>query len=377
MRILIAPNAFKNSLAAEEVANAIEQGLLTSGLECDCIKFPIGDGGDGTGKLLTAHLKGIEVGLIAHDPIGREIGTSIGWVEKTRTAIVEMANASGLRLMQPDELDPLHATSVGTGEMITRALELKAKNIFIAAGGTATIDGGSGILHALGVRFRDANGSVLKDLPTDLMRIERLDLSCIDKRIYKPSITILCDVNNPLLGPKGAANVFGPQKGATPEHISILERGLEKLSVAIIKISGKDIGNLARGGAAGGVAATMNGLLNANLVNGIDQFMTTTHFDKMLTGVDVLVTGEGAIDEQTIQGKGPFGVAKRAKERGIFVIALAGKVPLENTAVFKAYFDMLISINDEESDLAKAMKSTRENLIKTAMNIGDLLATHL
>jgi glycerate kinase len=379
MRILIAPNAFKNSLPAEDVANAIEQGLLMSNLKCDCTKFPIGDGGDGTGKLLTNYLNGASIGITVHDPVGRSIEASMGWVAQTQTAIIEMASASGLKLMRPDELDPYHATSFGTGEMIRHALNLKSKNIFIAVGGTATVDGGCGILKALGVRFLDATGSEIKDLPRDLVRLESLDLSGIDRRIYETKITVLCDVNNPLLGPLGAAQVFGPQKGATPEQILVLERGLRKLSAAIAKATGKVIDNLARGGAAGGVGASLNGLLDASLVSGIDQFLDTTHFNEELANVDVLITGEGALDEQTLQGKAPFGVAKRAKDKRakdkrIFVVALAGSVPLENNSLFNAYFDLMISINENADDLATAMKSTREDLVRTARKTGSLLA---
>jgi glycerate kinase len=374
MRILIAPNAFKNSLPAEDVAEAIEEGLLMSNLKCDCIKFPIGDGGDGTGKLLTNHLNGASIGLVVHDPVGRTIEASMGWVEKSHTAIIEMANASGLKLMRPDELDPLRAISFGTGEMIRHALNLKSKNIFLAVGGTATVDGGCGILKALGVRFLDVTGSEIIDLPRDLVRLESLDLSGIDQRIHQTKITVLCDVNNPLLGPLGAANVFGPQKGATPEQIVLLERGLKKLSTAITKATGKAIDDLDRGGAAGGVGAALNGLLNANLVSGIDQFLDATHFNEKLKNVDVLITGEGALDNQTLQGKAPFGVAKRAKDKHIFVVALAGSVPADNNSSFKAYFDLIISINEGSNNLVAAMRDTRENLIRTARETGNLLA---
>jgi glycerate kinase len=373
IRILIAPNAFKNSLPAEEAAEAIRKGLMQSKLKCECKLFPIGDGGDGTGRLLTAHLNGTTVKTIVHDPLGRKIEAAFGLVEETQTAIIEMAEASGLKLIKTSELDPLHSTSFGTGEMINHALDYNVKNIFLAVGGTATIDGGCGVLKALGMRLLDNEGRELKNLPEKLKDLATLDFSEGDKAITGCAINILCDVNNPLLGDDGAASVFGPQKGADAKGIILLEAGLQRLANVVRSQCGTDISKTQRGGAAGGVAAVLNGVLNANLVSGIDHFLELTGFEKKLNDTDILITGEGSIDEQTLQGKGPFGVAKRAKEKGIFVIGLGGKVPENPSAEFMKYFDVLMPIQKKGDELAVAIKATRENLIRTSQHVGDLL----
>jgi glycerate kinase len=374
MRILIAPNAFKHALPADEVAEAISEGLSQSALSHESILFPIGDGGDGTGKLLTAHLNGEWLHAVVHDPIARKIQAGFGWVKESSTAVIEMAEASGLRLMKKNELDPMRSNSYGTGEMINAALNLKATKIFLCVGGTATIDGACGILRALGVHFLDERNETLEDLPKELSRLNSLDLSRLDKRIYNCSIEILCDVDNPMLGNNGAAKTFGPQKGADEKNIAVLESSLSKLNDVIRLATGKEIGYATRGGAAGGVAAVLKGVLGAQLVSGIDRFLTIALFEQALDNVDLVVTGEGSIDEQTLQGKGPKGVAELAKKKGIRVIGMAGQVPTKNLDLFKPYFDLIMPITDQSAELTEALKDTRENLIKAARKIGNMIA---
>jgi glycerate kinase len=374
MRILIAPNAFKHALPADEVAGAIRDGLLQSALSHESILFPIGDGGDGTGKLLTTHLNGEWLHAVVHDPIGRKIQASFGWVRKSSIAVIEMAEASGLRLMKKNELDPMRSNSYGTGELISAALNLKATKIFLCVGGTATIDGACGILRALGVRFLDERNETLEDLPKELSRLNSLDLSRLDNQIHNCSIQILCDVDNPMLGDNGAAKTFGPQKGADEKSIAVLESSLSKLNDVIRLTTGKEIGYVTRGGAAGGVAATLKGILGAQLVSGIDHFLTITQFEQVLENVDLVVTGEGSIDEQTLQGKGPMGVAMLAKKKRIRVVGMAGQIPTNNLELFKSYFDLIVPITDPSAELIEAIKNTRENLIKAARKIGNMIA---
>src|SRR6187549_589513 len=366
MHILIAPNAFKNSLDAAKVAEAINNGLHKSKLSCTTKCFPVADGGDGTTDLLIDHLEGQLIHMIVQDPLKRKITSSFGWVEKDKTAIIELAVASGLRLLKADEYDPLITTTQGTGELIIEALNKDATRIILCIGGSATVDGGAGILKALGIKFFDSEGNELDDLPASLSSLEEIDITGLDKRIVNTEIIILCDVENPLLGSNGAAAVFGPQKGASVKDVELLESGLTKFRDVVLNKTGKDMAIIKHGGAAGGVAASLNTLLNARLVNGIDHFLEATGFEKELKKADVVITGEGSIDEQTLQGKGPFGVAKKAKEFSIPVIAFAGRVTIATDQSSQQYFDRIISINENEGDLEVAMKNTYMNLENAA-----------
>ena len=370
---LIAPNAFKNSLSAGDAALAIRSGLLKSSLECTCECFPIGDGGDGTVDLIIDRLGGSKPEAEARDPLGRKITTYFGLIEGEGVALIEMANASGLRLLTPGELNPLRALSHGTGDLIRAALDKKARRIIIGMGGSATVDGATGILEALGARFLDNKGAPLQNLPETLINLASIDTSGLDPRLSNTELIVLCDVDNRLLGPSGSAAVFGPQKGANPQAVQQLDAALRRLSEIVLKQTGRDMTTVPYGGTAGGAAAGLFGLLNATLVNGIDYFLDITDFDKALSSATCVITGEGSIDEQTLQGKGPFGVASRAKSKGLPVIGLAGRVPLEPSAGLKKYFDTLLAIGNEPTDLATALKNTAANLTRTAEALGHLL----
>jgi glycerate kinase len=371
--ILVAPNAFKNSLGAEEAAACIQRGILRSLPACQCTLFPIGDGGDGTGHLITSHQKGQKVSAIAHDPLGRQIETSYGLIDQGKTAVIEMADASGIRLLSPDRLDPLHANSLGTGDLIRQALDQGVKRILITLGGSATVDGGTGILCALGVKFKDALGNELNNLPADLDKLRTIDLTEIDQRLASCELIVLCDVENPLLGETGSASVFGPQKGAVPQQVHHLEKCLTRLSGAIQSKTGKEVSQIKYGGSAGGVAAGLHGILNATLVNGLDYFLIQTGFDDALKGSDLVITGEGRIDSQTLQGKGPFGIAQRAKKAAVPVIGLAGSIPLKDMASLHTYFDALLPINYELTDLNTAFSNTADNLSHIAEAVGHII----
>jgi glycerate kinase len=375
MQILIAPNAFKHSLSAEEAALAIKKGFLQSKLDCQAELFPVGDGGDGTGELLIKRLNGKIVTTEVKDPLGKKINASFGLIDEGKTAVIEMANASGLRLLKKEDLDPLHASSSGTGEQIKAALDRGVKKIIIGMGGSATIDGGTGILRALGLCFLNVKGEELKDLPGSLNELATIDLSSMDKRIKDTEIIVLCDVNNLLLGEKGAAAVFGPQKGASTGDVQILNKALTRFSDITFQQTEKEIASVKHGGTAGGAAAGLYAFLNAKLVNGIEYFLQLTGFDKSLEKADLVVTGEGSIDEQTLHGKAPFGVARAAKQKGKRVMAFAGKISSTTDPNLKKYFDELISINSEPIELEKALAAAERNLIRSAMEAGNLLAT--
>lgn len=408
MHLLIAPNAFKNSLTAGEAAKAIQQGFDRSRLKgsatppatatsratathrvtaasratatlpvtSEC--FPVGDGGDGTGDLLIQRIGGHIVEAEARNPFGRKIRSRWGLVDSGRTAVIEMANASGLRLLDGAAPDPLRATSHGTGDLILAALDQdhdrKITRIILGMGGSATVDGGAGILQALGIRFINDHGEPLTDFPGSLVNLSWIDTSGLDPRLAGIELTVLCDVNNPLIGLQGAAAVFGPQKGASPETVRILQSALGRLAQIIYGQTGKDLAAIPHGGTAGGAAAGLYGLLSARLAAGIDYFLDITGFNEALGRSDLVITGEGSIDEQTLQGKAPFGVASRAKTKGIPVIGLAGSIPPEAVPALQEYFDVLLAIGHGPSTLEKAMQHTAADLERTAAQIGNLLA---
>lgn len=374
MHILIAPNAFKNSLDALAVAEAIGNGLQQSKLNCSIEYFPIGDGGDGTAELIVQKHNGTIINAEVHDALGRKINASFGLIQKDNTAVIELADASGIRLLQPHELNPLHATTYGTGELIKNALDKRVSRIIICIGGSATVDGGTGILQSLGIHFLNNKNEILKVLPESLINLAAINLSGLDKRILNCELIILCDVENTLLGENGAAKIFGPQKGATKGDVQKLEDALTKFRDIALHETGKDMAAIKHGGAAGGVAAALSVFCNAKLVNGIDYFLTINSFDDALQKADLIITGEGSIDTQTLAGKGPYGVALRAKEKNIPVIGIAGKVPLRTDIELQKYFDVLLSINNEPFEIATAIKNTKDNLVRTAKKIGDLLA---
>ena len=374
MNILIAPNAFKNSLSAREAALAIEKGLIQSKLNCTCECFPIADGGDGTAELIIEKFKGRRIVKKVKDPLGRPISSAFGLIEEGKTGVIEMADASGLKLLQKKELNPLHATTYGTGELIGFALDEGVSRIIIGLGGSATVDGGTGIVKALGGRFLNSDDKELIDLPESLIDLDKIDLSGVDQRIRDCEIIVLCDVDNKLLGEKGAAAVFGPQKGADNKGVLKLEASLVRLRDVALEETGRDMGQVKHGGAAGGSAAGLFAFLDAKLVNGADYFLKLTGFEESLKKADIVITGEGSIDEQSLEGKGPFAVAQMAKRYNLGVIGLAGKVPEKENKALRQYFDVLMAIGNEPTELAEAMQLTKENLIRTAKEVGNLIA---
>lgn len=374
MNILIAPNAFKNSLNADKAADAINIGLQQSKLVCTTKVFPVGDGGDGTAQLLIQHLNGKIINGIVHDPLGRKITASFGLIDNDKTAVIELADASGLKLLQVQEYDPLSTSTYGTGELIKAALDMNVKKIILCIGGSATVDGGTGILQALGMKFMDDQDNELINVSSSVTGLKDINATGLDKRLLKTECIILCDVENYLLGPEGAANVFGPQKGASKEKVQQLETFLSQLQDVILKNTGKDIATIKQGGAAGGVSAGLHVFLNAKLVKGIDYFLDMTNFDLALQKADLVITGEGSIDMQTLHGKGPYGVAKRAKEKSIRVIGMAGQIPSKANKELEKYFDVLLSINNHMADINSSMRDTYDNLVRTAKLLGDSLS---
>jgi glycerate kinase len=306
MHILIAPNAFKNSIDALGAAHAIKYGLIQSKLHCTTECFPIADGGDGTGTLIVDKLGGTRTTVAVQDPFGREISAYYGLIDNGRTAVIEMADASGLRLLHSNELDPLKASSYGAGQLMLHALNKGVNKIIIAMGGSATVDGGAGILSGTRLRFLNKQGESLAAIPSALQDLAKIDLSNLDKRLQNIETIVLCDVDNQLLGQEGAASVFGPQKGADDRSVEMLEEVLRRMAEAMLLQTGSNMAAVKYGGAAGGAAAGLHAAINAKLVNGIEYFLELTNFQQVLVRADLVITGEGSIDSQTLQGKGPF-----------------------------------------------------------------------
>lgn len=359
-RYLIAPNAFKHALSARRAAEAVARGIGRADPNAVLKLFPVGDGGDGTGELIVEHLSGRFVVTEAEDPLGRPIVAGYGLVDDERTAVLELASASGLHLLRDVERDPLTATTYGTGTLIRHALDSGVENVFVCVGGSATVDGGMGLLRALGFRFEDVRGSELF-LPSELPLLDRVDSTGTHKRIMEVGFTVLCDVRNPLLGANGAAAVFGPQKGASPHSVDRLEQGLRTFAEVIRGTTGFDVSDITHGGAAGGAAAGIHAFLGAVLASGIESFLDLTGFDESLQHADVVVTGEGSLDAQTLEGKAPMGVAVRAKRMGRRVVCVAGVIS-EDLKASHAPFDAVIDINGRKDSLEHMLRDTEVNL---------------
>lgn len=374
MHLIIAPNAFKGSLTAEEAAECIATGIGQSRLQCSLTLIPVADGGDGTARLIAKIMKSRTIPVKVHDPLGRLIESSYGWLEDQKTAIIEISDASGLKLLKREELNPLVANTKGAGELILAALEQGAKKIFIGVGGTATVDGASGLLSVLGVKFKNVQGEEIEKLPAGLTQLKSIDLSQLDKRIRYCEIIVLCDVKNTLLGKNGAASVFGPQKGAIENDVIQLEECLKQLSHVAETSLKVNMTSIIHGGAAGGVAAGLSAFLDAKLVSGIEFFLDVVNFDRALQEADMVITGEGSLDTQTLEGKGPYGVALRAKNKNIPVIGLTGQVALHTDKQMRNYFDVILPIGHAPLPINEAIANTRDDLIRTSCELGNLLA---
>jgi glycerate kinase len=370
MEIIIAPGAFKHSLKAHQAASAIAAGLGRARLGAHLHVCPIADGGNGT---LDAYLldRGKRVNVTTFDPLMRRIESALGLIDDT--AVIEMALASGLELVAQAELDALTATTYGTGILMNAALDAGVKRMIIGLGGSATTDGGAGCLQALGIRLLDADG---KDVPHgggNLHRVRTIDVSHLDSRWRDVEVVIASDVDNPALGEHGAAAVFGPQKGASPEDVILLESNLSHFFTLVYEQLGVDVRDVPGGGAAGAFAAGLMAFLNGKIRSGIDLILEHVGFDDLLTSANLVITGEGRMDDQTIGGKGPIGVARRARERGVKTVALVGGLDVDDALLHEAGVWAVLSIVDRPMSLDEALKRAPELIERAAMRLGYLL----
>ena len=374
MKIAVAPNAFKGSLTASEAAGCLARGLSRGLPGCEVVKIPVADGGDGTARAVVDATGGRWVPCRVGDPLGRPVEAGFGLTGDGRTAVVEMALASGLALLRPDERDPMRTTTAGTGELIRAALDSGAERILIGIGGSATNDGGIGMARALGARLLDADGRELEGTGRALARVSRIDLGGLDPRLKRVSVEVACDVTNPLFGPQGAARVYAPQKGATPEAVEALDAGLRHLASVILRDAGADVASLPGGGAAGGLGAGLVAFLGGRLVPGAERVLEACGLRGKLAGCDLAVTGEGRLDAQTAFGKAPAAVARVARSLGIPTIAICGSLAADAGALHEigivAYFAALEE-SVPESELAAKGPGMLE---RCAEEVGRLLA---
>jgi glycerate 2-kinase len=356
MKIVIAPDSFKGSLTAKEAADAIEKGINKVNKEITIEKVPMADGGEGTVQALVDATGGRIVSTVVFDPLMKKINSFYGILGDNKTAVIEMSAASGLPLILKEERNPLITTTYGTGELFLHALENGCRNFIVGIGGSATNDGGFGMLKALGVKFLDINGEDIGLGGGALAKLSFIDNTGLDKRITECTITVACDVDNPLCGPKGASSIFGPQKGANEEMITILDNNLNLYSEIIEKQLGISISHIPGAGAAGGLGGGLLAFLNARLKKGIDIVIETTRLEDYIHDADLVITGEGNIDFQTQYGKTPFGVAKIAQKYNIPVIALAGGIGKNATVLYEKGFNSIFSVVDKPMSLEEAIK---------------------
>jgi len=351
-RVVIAPDKFKGSLSAAEVAQAVRQGLLTYRPDLDILCLPVADGGDGT--LAAVEAAGFErVQQTATGPTGGPVVTAYG--RRGDTAVMEMADVSGMVRLPGGELAPLTATSRGLGDLIAAALSAGARHIVVGVGGSACTDGGAGMLQALGVSLRDSNGDELGAGGAALLDLAEVDLSGVHPAVADAEVVVASDVDNPLTGSLGAAAVYGPQKGATSADVLVLDEALTRLANHVARQTGRDVRDVPGAGAAGGAGFAAMALLGATLRPGIDLILELVDFAKHVDGADLVIVGEGSMDAQTLHGKAPMGVARMAREAGATVVAVCGRSTLDEAQLREAGIAAAYSLADLEPDLEQSM----------------------
>ncbi|MQL48262.1 glycerate kinase [Photorhabdus khanii] len=369
MKIVIAPDSFKESLGALQVAEAIEQGFREIYPQAEYIKLPMADGGEGTVESMVAATDGQVIHLPVTGPLNQPVDSFFGVLGDGKTAVIEMAAASGLHLVPMEKRNPLITTTYGTGELILAALDKGVSKIILGIGGSATNDGGAGMMQALGARLLDDCGEELRAGGGVLSQLAEIDLSGLDTRLSQTEIIVACDVANPLCGEFGASAVFGPQKGATPERVKELDAALRHYGEKIEFLTKMKIIDVPGTGAAGGMGASLLGWLKAKLQPGIDIVISTLELEKVVQGADLVITGEGRMDSQTIYGKTPIGVARIAKKYAIPTIALVGGMSQDYNVVHEHGLDAVFSIMPGVCSLSDALACGRENLRVTARNV--------
>ncbi|GHV00740.1 glycerate kinase [Bacteroidia bacterium] len=369
-KIIAASDSFKGSLGSMDVARAIERGVHRVFDSCRVHRIAIADGGEGTVQALVDSLHGEVIAVRVHDPLMRPVEALYGIVDHGRTAVIEMAAASGLPLLAEGERNPMTTTTRGTGEMMVDALRRGCRRLLIGIGGSATNDGGTGMLEALGLRMLDGKGNALPGTGASLAGIESIDSSGALEELAGVEIVVACDVANPFYGPSGAAHVFAPQKGATAPMVEQLDGGLRRFAGVVERTFGIDVQSIPGAGAAGGLGGALAAVLGARMMPGIDMVLEATGFADLLEGADLVITGEGRVDAQTAMGKAPSGVLRAARRAGVPVIAIGGEVE-RSAALDGEGFAGVFPILPGPSTLARAMEPefAAANIERTVMQL--------
>ncbi|KYQ85605.1 MULTISPECIES: glycerate kinase [unclassified Thermoactinomyces] len=373
MKIVIAPDSFKESMSAMEAACAIEKGFQKVMPDAEYVKVPMADGGEGTVRSMVDATGGEIRKETVTGPLGTEVEAFYGITGDRKMAVIEMAAASGIHLVPKEKRNPLVTTTKGTGELIRAALDQGVKRIVIGIGGSATNDGGAGMAQALGAKLLDKDGNPLGFGGGELSKLDSIDLSQLDPRLKEVHIEVACDVDHPLTGERGASAVFGPQKGATPEMVAILDANLARYAQVVKETLGIDVDPIPGAGAAGGLGAGLVAFLGASLKRGVDVVAEAVQLDKHMAQASLVITGEGKIDGQTIHGKTPVGVAKRAKKYGIPVIGIAGMLGENCDAVYRHGIDALFSIVPGTVSLETALLNGEKYTEQLAGNLARLI----
>ncbi|WP_411682334.1 glycerate kinase [Clostridium thailandense] len=372
--VLLAPDSFKESMTAKEACEAMERGIKRANSSITCIHVPMADGGEGTMQSLLDATNGQLYRINVVGPLGVEVEATYGILGDGETGILEMASASGIHLVSSEKRNPLITTSYGTGQLVKACLDHGVKKLLIGIGGSATNDGGAGVVQALGGRLLDKQGNELGFGGGELGKLDTIDLTNFDSRLKDVVVEVACDVNNPLCGERGASNVFGPQKGADKEMIGILDDNLKHYADIIKRQLGKDVLEEPGAGAAGGLGAGLLAFLNGTLKKGIEMVIEYSGLEEKVKYADMVWTGEGSIDFQTQYGKTPLGVAVVAKKHNKPVIALAGRVGDDIDILYEKGIDSIFCIMKGVASLEEALVKGQENIEKTAENIIRLMS---
>ncbi len=373
MKIVIAPDSFKESLSALAVAEAIEAGFREIFPDAEYCKLPVADGGEGTVQALIDASGGQRIELSVTGPLGEPVQAFYGLMGDGATAVIEMAAASGLELLAPDKRNPLVTTSRGTGELINAALDAGARRFVLGIGGSATNDGGAGMLQALGVRLVDEDGNELASGGGALQQLARIDATGLDPRVADSTFDIASDVANPLTGPNGASAIFGPQKGATPAMVEQLDANLRRYGTIVARDGGRDVADIPGAGAGGGIGAAMLAFLDGRLRPGSEIVTEAVGLDAAVADADLVVTGEGRVDGQTVQGKTPVGVARVAARHGVPVIAIGGCLARDTALVHAHGIDAVFAAVNRPCTLAEALAEGAVNVRTAARNVAAVL----
>ena len=373
MKIVIAPDSFKGSLTAAEAAEAIETGFRAVYPDAEYVKVPMADGGEGTVQSLVDATSGTIITQLVSGPMGDMVAGFFGILGDRQTAVIEMAAASGIHWVRPKERDVFLASSFGTGQLINAALDRGCDKLIVGLGGSATNDGGIGMMKALGAQFFDQDGVQLAADVRALLQLASIDLQYLDPRLDKTEIVVACDVDNPLCGENGAARVFGPQKGATEEDIAVLDQALTRYGDILSANAGRDIASEPGAGAAGGMGAAFIGLIDAVLKPGVDIVIEIVDLANSLVDANLVITGEGRIDNQTIHGKTPMGVAKVAKSCNLPVICITGSVEDGADFTHQLGIDEIYSVTEGDYDLTEVLIEAEHKLTQAAQKIAKSL----